>query len=80
MPSDAKGGFPRFLSGPKSFINISDPLIAMLYLHVTALSFGKGILAKNVERIMHKGCLPIKQQMHLSRPPLGRLLLRVENV
>ena len=33
----------------------------MLYLEVTAMSFANGILAKNVERIMHKGCLQIKQ-------------------
>lgn len=54
----AKGGLFRLSFGPKSFIIISDPIIAKYVLRENPLSFDKGILAEILEPIMGKGLIP----------------------
>lgn len=53
-----KGGLFRLSFGPKSFIIISDPIIAKNVLRENPLSFDKGILAEILEPIMGKGLIP----------------------
>jgi Cytochrome P450 len=53
-----KGPVFRLAFGPKSFIVISDPLIARHILREVPEHFSKGILAEILEPIMGKGLIP----------------------
>jgi cytochrome P450 len=52
------GGVYKLLFGPKSFIVISDPIIAKHILRDNAKAYDKGLLAEILEPIMGKGLIP----------------------
>lgn len=52
------GSVYKLLFGPKSFIVISDPIIAKHILRDNAKAYDKGILAEILEPIMGKGLIP----------------------
>ena len=52
------GSVYKLLFGPKSFIVVSDPIIAKHILRDNAKAYDKGILAEILEPIMGKGLIP----------------------
>eukprot|EP01036_Dinobryon_divergens_P029748 gene29748-38888_t len=52
------GGVYKLLFGPKSFIIISDPIIAKHILRDNSKAYDKGVLAEILEPIMGKGLIP----------------------
>ncbi|CAN6485883.1 unnamed protein product [Victoria cruziana] len=52
------GGIFRLVFGPKSFIIVSDPVIAKHILRDNAKSYSKGILAEVLDFVMGKGLIP----------------------
>ena len=52
------GSVYKLLFGPKSFIVISDPIIAKHILRDNAKAYDKGLLAEILEPIMGKGLIP----------------------
>lgn len=52
------GSVYKLLFGPKSFIVISDPIIAKHILRDNAKAYDKGVLAEILEPIMGKGLIP----------------------
>eukprot|EP01035_Chromulina_nebulosa_P018815 gene18815-24585_t len=52
------GGVYKLLFGPKSFLVVSDPVIAKHLLRDNAKAYDKGVLAEILEPIMGKGLIP----------------------
>ncbi|KAH9326200.1 hypothetical protein KI387_006378, partial [Taxus chinensis] len=52
------GGVFRLKFGPKSFVIVSDPLVAKHILKDNSKSYSKGILAEILEFVMGKGLIP----------------------
>jgi cytochrome P450 len=57
----------RLSFGPKSFIIISDPVLARHILRVVPEKFSKGVLAEILEPIMGKGLIPADQEVWKQR-------------
>eukprot|EP00596_Hydrurales_sp_CCMP1899_P007622 CAMPEP_0119042500 /NCGR_PEP_ID=MMETSP1177-20130426/15534_1 /TAXON_ID=2985 /ORGANISM="Ochromonas sp, Strain CCMP1899" /LENGTH=178 /DNA_ID=CAMNT_0007009349 /DNA_START=159 /DNA_END=692 /DNA_ORIENTATION=+ len=55
---DEFGSVYKLLFGPKSFVVISDPIIAKHILRDNAKAYDKGLLAEILEPIMGKGLIP----------------------
>ena len=56
------GAIFKLTFGPKSFMVISDPVIAKHILKENALNYDKGILAEILEPVMGKGLIPADQE------------------
>ncbi|XP_057838898.1 protein LUTEIN DEFICIENT 5, chloroplastic isoform X2 [Cryptomeria japonica] len=54
----AYGGVFRLKFGPKSFVIVSDPMVAKHILKDNSKSYSKGILAEILEFVMGKGLIP----------------------
>jgi hypothetical protein len=52
------GGVYKLLFGPKSFIVVSDPIIAKFILKENSKAYDKGVLAEILAPIMGKGLIP----------------------
>ncbi|XP_014519962.1 cytochrome P450 97B2, chloroplastic [Vigna radiata var. radiata] len=52
------GGVYKLAFGPKSFVVVSDPIVARHILRENAFSYDKGVLADILEPIMGKGLIP----------------------
>jgi hypothetical protein len=48
----------KLLFGPKSFIVVSDPIVAKHILRDNARAYDKGVLAEILKPIMGKGLIP----------------------
>lgn len=57
------GNFFRLNFGPKSFLIVSDPLIAKRILRDNSKAYSKGILAEILEFVMGKGLIPAEQEV-----------------
>uniref|UniRef100_N1QSK0 Cytochrome P450 97B2 n=1 Tax=Aegilops tauschii TaxID=37682 RepID=N1QSK0_AEGTA len=52
------GSVYKLAFGPKSFVVVSDPIVARYILRENAFSYDKGVLAEILEPIMGKGLIP----------------------
>ncbi|KAF5725555.1 cytochrome P450 97B2 chloroplastic [Tripterygium wilfordii] len=76
------GSVYKLAFGPKSFVVVSDPIVARHILRENSFSFDKGILADILEPIMGKGLIPAdldtwKQRRRVIAPAFHALYLEV---
>ncbi|CAA6658147.1 unnamed protein product [Spirodela intermedia] len=74
------GSVYRLAFGPKSFVVVSDPIVARYILRENAFSYDKGVLADILEPIMGKGLIPAdldtwKQRRRVIAPGFHSLFL-----
>ncbi|OVA08198.1 Cytochrome P450 [Macleaya cordata] len=74
------GSVYKLAFGPKSFVVVSDPIVARYILRENAFSYDKGVLADILEPIMGKGLIPAdldtwKQRRRVIAPGFHSLFL-----
>uniref|UniRef100_A0A1D1YKP7 Cytochrome P450 97B2, chloroplastic n=1 Tax=Anthurium amnicola TaxID=1678845 RepID=A0A1D1YKP7_9ARAE len=74
------GSVYKLAFGPKSFVVVSDPIVAKYILRENAFSYDKGVLADILEPIMGKGLIPAdldtwKQRRRVIAPGFHALYL-----